>query len=85
MRVYLLEIYVLALLHDYPALGQVVGISTEPPMLFKDKRMSEEMILAKRSMVRPEDLARAKREKDELGLGTKVGSGIWRSQEFPQE
>ncbi len=83
VRAHLLQIYAMALLHDYPGVMQIVGIATEPPRLFKDKRVSEEMVFAVRSMLTIEQLEHAKREKAEMGLGTVIASGTWRGQEFP--
>ncbi|CAN5582910.1 hypothetical protein BH10PSE6_BH10PSE6_21650 [soil metagenome] len=83
VRGYLLQLYAMALLHDRPSLSRVIGIATEPPLLFKDKRMSEELVLADRSMLTPKQLARAKEEKTEMGLGTVTASGTWKGQEFP--
>lgn len=83
VRSYFLQIYAMALLHDYPALDQVVGIATEPPKLYMEKRVSEDMILAARKMLTPEQLMQAKQEKTEMGLGTVTASGTWSGQEFP--
>lgn len=83
VRAYLLQIYAKALLHDYPAISQVVGIATEPPKLYARKRVSEDMVFAMRSMLTPEQLMQAKREKTGMGFGTITASGTWNGQEFP--
>jgi hypothetical protein len=83
VRGYFLQLYAMALLHDHSTLDRVVGISTEPPLLFKEKRMSEELILAERSMLTTQQLAHAKEEKTEMGLGRVIASGTWKGQEFP--
>ncbi|HTG06441.1 MAG TPA: hypothetical protein VK635_20620 [Bradyrhizobium sp.] len=83
VRSHLLQIYAMALLHDHASLARVVGIATEPPRLFKDKRVSEDMVLVERSMLTLAALAEAKKEKMELGLSTTITSGTWSGQEFP--
>jgi hypothetical protein len=73
----------MTLLHNHPNLARVVGIATEPPRLFKDKLVSEDMVLVERNLLSPAALAEAKKEKMEFGLGATITSGTWRGQEFP--
>ena len=82
-RMNFLRIYTAALLHDRPELPRVVGIACEPARLVHDEATSEDMILIERSMVPPEALDAAKREKLSLGLSSSTSSGEWKAQEFP--
>jgi hypothetical protein len=83
VRLELLQIYSLALLHDWPNLVRVVGIATEPPRLFRDRPTSEDLVLAERDRFTSEEIALAKRRKANLGPPGKITTGTWSVQEFP--
>jgi hypothetical protein len=82
-RAHLLRVYVLALMHDQPFLKRVVGVALEPPRLYKDQLTSEDIILAERDQLSPEELSAAKAEKMGYGLNTISSIGRSRIHEFP--